>query len=115
MARRFAHIHKYKKIDIGRVKSYPVYACELTGCTHYVPIDMAVGKTTKCCVCDKSYEIKQSDIQYVRIACDECKGKRVKNPKMRDNILRNKAIREEAVDMMDVLLRAADIDFKDVQ
>jgi hypothetical protein len=113
MARRQAHVHRYKKIDIGRAKTYPVYACELSGCTSYIPVDMAVGKTTRCCVCDKPYEIKQTDLQYVRIACDVCKGKRVKNPKMRDNIMRNKEVREEAVDMMEVLLNAADIDFKE--
>jgi hypothetical protein len=119
MARRQAHVHKYKRTNIGRVKEYLVYKCELPGCTHYTPVEMVIGKTTKCCICDKPYEIKAADIQYVRIACDACKGKRVKNPLMREKIIQNrqvaKAIKEEPVDMMELLLSAADIDFKDVQ
>ena len=108
---RKSHIHKYHKIDIGSFKKpYLVYACSIPDCTHYVPVDRAVGRTTQCVVCGKPHEITKADLRYVRIACKNCKGKRVRNAEIRERMLHNKEERTEAVEILDELLNLGDIE-----
>ena len=111
MPSRKPHIHKYHKIDIGSFRNhYYVYACAVPNCTHYVPVDRAVGKTTRCVVCDKPYEITKADTRYVRIACKNCKGKRVRNPEIRERMEQNKETQVEAIEILDVLMNLGDIE-----
>ena len=108
---RRAHIHKYHKIDIGSFrKPYFVYACAVPECTHYIKVERAVGRTTQCVVCSKPYEITKADLRYVRIACDDCKGKRVRNPKIKEQIEQNKESQQQAVDILDELINLADLE-----
>lgn len=108
---RKVHTHKYHKIDIGSFKKpYLVYACAIPDCTHYVPVERAIGKTTRCVVCDKPYEITKADLRYVRIACKSCKGKRVRNPEIRERMEQNKVMEKESVEILDVLLNLGDIE-----
>ena len=110
MARK-AHIHKYHKIDIGSFKKpYPVYACAVPDCTHYIPVERAVGKTTRCVVCDKPYEITKADTRYVRIACKNCKGKRVRNQEIKNRMEQNKEDTTVAIDILDELMQLGDIE-----
>jgi DNA-directed RNA polymerase subunit RPC12/RpoP len=89
------HIHKYLRIDLSRTpgKPYLVYRCVLN-CNHYIPIEQAVGKTTICWSCDDEFVIKDTDTRYRRITCDKCKGKRVRNPKLKEAIMRKKDTRD---------------------
>jgi hypothetical protein len=41
------HVHKYKKILIGK-KDYYVYKCVQNGCAHYLPLKAAIGRQTVC-------------------------------------------------------------------
>lgn len=108
---RKPHIHKYHKIDIGSFKKpYPVYACAIPDCTHYVPVERAVGRTTQCVVCGKPYEITKADLRYVRIACKKCKGARVRNPEIKERMAQNKETATEAVEILDVLMNLGDIE-----
>lgn len=53
MASRVAnHLHRYKKMDIGRNgNSFPVYKCVKPACSHYVRVDLAEGKICECNKC----------------------------------------------------------------
>jgi hypothetical protein len=43
------HLHRYKKVDIGRNgNSFPVYKCMKPACSHYIRVDLAEGKLNEC-------------------------------------------------------------------
>ena len=52
MAKAANHLHRYKKVDIGRNgNTFEVYKCMKPACTHYIRIDLAEGKLCECNRC----------------------------------------------------------------
>ena len=45
------HIHKYKKIKLGKDRSYLVYKCIKPGCSHYIPLVQALNAICECSKC----------------------------------------------------------------
>jgi hypothetical protein len=67
------HIHKYRRVKLGRDKTYTVYACAFPDCTHYMPTDRIVGRRTICWVCDKPTIIwKDRNGVLAKPHCKDC-------------------------------------------
>ena len=63
------HIHKYKKVKIGRNKDYVVWQCQLN-CSHYQRQEFLPGKITICWRCGKEFELTKALIK----AKPTCRG-----------------------------------------
>lgn len=79
MAKMPDHIHKYKKINLGRNgKEYLVYRCMKPDCSHYVPIAMAEGKLAECNRCEQPFIISKVQLTgssmkpMTRPHCNDC-------------------------------------------
>ena len=54
MAKTPNHLHRYKKVNIGRNgKEYLIYRCMKPACNHYLPIAMTEGKLCECNRCEE--------------------------------------------------------------
>ena len=70
------HIHQYHRVDIGKNKSYPVYACADPYCLHYIHSErQIVGKASICWGCRQEFIIQR-----------DSRGKLAKKPKCQDCI-----------------------------
>lgn len=79
------HIHKVKRLRLGKDGKYIVYACTLKDCTFYMQFKLYIGKETICWGCGRSFILKgfPSDMPE-KPRCDNCKrGKEVK-PEMEE-------------------------------
>lgn len=60
MGKVAAHLHRYKKVDLGRNgKEYLVYRCMKPACNHYIPIHLSEGKLCECNRCEEPMIITQ--------------------------------------------------------
>lgn len=66
--------HKFKKIDIGRDKPWPVYKCVLPGCRRKVPIAQMEGELALCWQCGNGFPMDAATMQ-MRPRCRSCKVK----------------------------------------
>ena len=73
------HIHRYKKVDIGRNgKEFIVYKCMKPACSHYVRIDLSEGKLCECNKCGglmmitKAVLIHSGKKPMAKPHCSEC-------------------------------------------
>lgn len=79
------HIHKYKRKNIGAHiytrgkpaarKKYLVYACTLSGCTHYIPLYLAEGKVCICNTCAEAFVITKKTLKLALPHCEDCTKK----------------------------------------
>lgn len=59
------HIHRYKKVDIGRNgNSFVVYKCQKPVCTHYIRVDLAEGKLCECNKCGDTMLITKETLTH---------------------------------------------------
>lgn len=64
MAKKPEHLHKYKKVNLGRNgKDYFVYRCMITGCSHYVPVHLSENKVCECNRCGEPMIINKITLQ----------------------------------------------------
>lgn len=72
------HVHKYRRIDIGRDKPYWVMQCSLPGCnsyTHMRTIDSCpqlVDKMSLCNKCGDRFILTRKSLQMAKPKCDSC-------------------------------------------
>ena len=72
------HIHKYRRINIGRDKEYWVMQCQASGCSHYYPMKSKrscpglVGKTAICNSCSGFFELDKRSIDMAKPTCFSC-------------------------------------------
>lgn len=45
------HLHKYKKLNIGKKKDYFVYKCLIPGCNRYIAISQSLNELCECNRC----------------------------------------------------------------
>jgi hypothetical protein len=69
------HVHKYRRMKVGKLKDYPIFRCFVPGCTHYVSEDLIINRECICWACDKPFVINLKLIRMKPI-CQECKDKR---------------------------------------
>lgn len=79
------HIHKYKRKNLGgyiyekgkaaKRKKYLVYACTISGCTHYVPSYLAEGKISICNTCAEAFVMTKKTMKLALPHCEDCTKK----------------------------------------
>lgn len=63
------HVHKYRRVDIGRKKPYIVMKCALPECTHYVQEALALDRESRCWYCDKVFSLNTRVIALAKPHC----------------------------------------------
>jgi hypothetical protein len=72
------HIHKYRRIDIGRDKPYFVMQCGLDGCKHYTPMKTKLscpslkGKISICNKCGDRFQLDRRALRQAMPTCFSC-------------------------------------------
>lgn len=72
------HIHKYRRVNIGRDREYWVMQCQLSGCTHYSPMKSKLsapnlkGKISICNKCGDPFEMDRRSIRMAEPTCSSC-------------------------------------------
>lgn len=77
------HIHKYRRVDIGKETSYWVMQCSDPSCSYYVAMKTKktaphlVGKIAICNGCGDRFTLDRRSLKLAKPKCDAC----VKSPK----------------------------------
>jgi hypothetical protein len=75
--RRPRHTHKYERVFLGRKQDYPVWKCQLPGCSHYMPsISLIVGQESVCWRCGEVFTITKAMIDLKKPHCLRCTNSR---------------------------------------
>lgn len=88
MARK--HVHKYKKVDIGRKngpkdhKHFVVFKCILADCTHYIEWRLAEGKFCICNRCGNLMVLTKAAMNLTLPHCPECTKRKKELPDLTD-------------------------------
>lgn len=68
MAKIPNHLHRYKKVNLGRDgKEYFVYKCTKPVCPHYVPIELSLGKLCECNRCGEPMIIDKVTLEVQEV------------------------------------------------
>lgn len=67
------HLHRYlrKNISKKKGKDYWVFVC-VNKCSHYIPVELALGKECQCWGCDKPMEMTPYSVERTRPKCLAC-------------------------------------------
>lgn len=66
------HVHKYRKVKLGKDGKYVVYACSLPDCSHFIPADLVIGKRSICWRCESEFIINEKTGALAKPHCREC-------------------------------------------
>jgi hypothetical protein len=72
------HIHRYRRVDIGKKGPYWVMQCSLPHCNHYAPmatkisIPSLIGKIALCNSCNDPFELDRMALKKAKPVCREC-------------------------------------------
>jgi len=72
------HIHKYRRVDIGREIPYYVMQCSMEGCSHYIPMKTKLscpilkGKISICNKCGDRFELDRRALRQALPTCITC-------------------------------------------
>lgn len=66
------HVHKYRKVKLGRNGDYVVFACSLPDCSHFVPADLALGKWSLCWRCGDKFALTEKAVMLSKPHCISC-------------------------------------------
>ena len=72
------HIHKYMRVNIGRVSPYYVMKCMHIDCTHFIPAALALGRSCQCWRCGDTFVMSIADVQFKKPHCKKCTRKNTK-------------------------------------
>lgn len=70
------HVHKLKRYKYKTGNS--VYFCTLPDCHYKIDTALALGKRTRCNICDTEFIINEYTIRLARPHCTECSKQKVK-------------------------------------
>lgn len=70
------HLHRYKRVRLGKEKKYEVMKCQEPACTHYIEIALAEGKLCACNRCRQPMILDKIAIQLAKPHCPDCTQKR---------------------------------------
>ena len=88
------HLHKYKRVNLTRdptKKEYLVLKCMKPVCSHYVPLNLALGKLCECNRCGDAMVIDKVSITLALPHCTDC--------------TKRKKVNEETVDLVAAFLK----------
>ncbi len=80
------HVHKYRRVDLGRDKNYWVMQCSLPGCNSYTPMrsklscPTLLGKVAICNSCGDRFLLDRRSLRLAKPTCSSC----VESPKQRE-------------------------------
>ncbi len=89
------HIHKYKRVKLGKDKTFITYRCMLPDCSHYIEQKLVVGRKSLCWKCDEPVIITKdkNGVQARPTHRPYCPGK--------ENLVeQNEIVKESVEDMM---------------
>lgn len=68
------HLHRYKRVDLARNpgKEYLVYRCTKPLCSHYVSVDLALGKLSECNRCGEPMIMDKVAVTLALPHCLSC-------------------------------------------
>ena len=72
------HVHKLRRIDMGREKAYWVMQCSLPGCTTYFPMRSKIscpsllGKISLCNSCGDRFIMDRRSLRLSKPTCSSC-------------------------------------------
>jgi hypothetical protein len=66
------HIHKYRRMRVGKQRDYPIYRCFKPGCPHYISEDHIINRESICWRCDKPFFITLK-LKGLKPICQDCK------------------------------------------
>ena len=72
------HVHKLRRVNMGRDREYWVMQCSLPGCTTYfamktkVSCPSLVGKVSICNSCGDRFALNRRALQQAKPRCDSC-------------------------------------------
>jgi hypothetical protein len=66
------HVHKYKRVKIGKKRDYEIYRCMIPGCTHYINAELIENRESICWLCDKVFVITPH-LYRIKPICEDCK------------------------------------------
>lgn len=72
------HIHKFRRIDMGKDRPYYVMQCSLPGCTTYVPMKSMLscpplkGKVAICNKCGDRFILDRRSLRQSKPTCSAC-------------------------------------------
>lgn len=75
------HVHRFKKINLARNpgKEYLVFRCTKPTCSHYIPVELAIGKLCECNRCEQIMVIDKVSITLTLPHCLACTKKKESN------------------------------------
>jgi hypothetical protein len=93
------HVHKYKRMKVGKNKSYEIFRCFQPGCTHYIGADHIINRQSICWQCGDPFIITYKLIK-VKPTCQDCKDNKKRTAKpiedfSLEDMLANIAAQEE--------------------
>lgn len=66
------HVHQYRRTKVG-TNGHQVMACTLPGCYHYLPMRLAVGKTSRCYRCGGEFVLTSYIVsRLMKPHCNQC-------------------------------------------
>jgi len=72
------HIHKFRRIDIGKDVPHWVMQCQLPGCNHYtsmvskLSVPALVGKVSVCNSCGDRFQLDRRALRQAKPTCNAC-------------------------------------------
>jgi hypothetical protein len=72
------HVHKYRRVDIGRDTPYFVMQCKLPGCNHYTAMKtklscpQLLGKVSICNSCGNRFTLDRRALRLAKPICIHC-------------------------------------------
>jgi hypothetical protein len=72
------HIHKFRRIDIGKKGPYWVMQCRLPHCNYFVPmatklsVPALIGKIALCNKCNDPFELDRMALRKSKPVCNSC-------------------------------------------
>lgn len=72
------HIHKFRRVDIGKDKPYWVMKCALVGCNHYTPMKSKLScprlkdEAAICNKCEEPFQLNRRALRMAQPTCDSC-------------------------------------------
>ena len=68
------HTHKYVRYSkrCGKTLKDRVFRCDDSGCTHYAPAELVIGKFSRCTVCECRFVLDAEAARRARPRCPSC-------------------------------------------
>jgi hypothetical protein len=69
MAKRYDHIHKYERKQLG---NHTVFKCMIPDCPHYIRRELAENKISQCWRCNEAFLMTKQSLKLVKPHCEKC-------------------------------------------